>query len=238
MTDRHYNDDEVAAILGAAAEDSQSRTLPDGLAEGLTLRDLQAVAREAGISADAVARAAQSLDRQSAPPAAAQTFLGFPIGVERTVPLQRSLTDEEWELLVVELRQTFRARGTVRVQGSMREWSNGRLHAFLEPTRTGAQLRLTTLKEEAYVSVAGGVVAGGMSALVGAMAEMKGTLSLVVPLVATLATVGAALIANGTLRLPAWARRRQRQFDSIADRVALATQSGRSAPALPADSSG
>src|SRR2546430_5906981 len=36
-----------------------------------------------------------------------RTFLGLRIGVARTVNLNRRLTDEEWERLVVQLREVF-----------------------------------------------------------------------------------------------------------------------------------
>lgn len=45
MTNRHYTDDEVAALFRVAAEGSESRTAPSGHADGLTLPDLQSIAR-------------------------------------------------------------------------------------------------------------------------------------------------------------------------------------------------
>src|SRR4029078_13202650 len=103
MSERRYDDDEVAAIFRAAAED---RRLPAGSSsgdDGLTLAELQAIGREVGISADDVASAAIALDVKGA--ATQRTVLGFPIGVARTVELNRRLSDEEWELLVVRLRE-------------------------------------------------------------------------------------------------------------------------------------
>src|SRR5258705_4298005 len=143
MPERHYSDDEVAAIFRVAAEGAESQTVAGDHADGLTLRDLEGIAREVGISPLAVARAAQALDRPSGR-VISQTFLGLPIAVERTVALDRRLTEPEWERLVVELRRVFHARGTVHADGSLRGWSNGNLHAMLEPTSTGYQLRLGT----------------------------------------------------------------------------------------------
>lgn len=223
MTDHRYNDDEVAAIFREAAEGSESHALSGGPTDGLTLHDLQEIAREVGISPDAVARAAQSLDRPHQP-TASQTFLGLPIAVERTVPLNRRLTDAEWELLVVELRKTFHARGTVRVQGSLRQWSNGNLQALLEPTPTGDQLRLGTFKGGARESVLVGTLSAAMAVVVGVLLAANGTLSHAAPGIAALATMGAVFLANGTLRLPGWARLRRRQMDSIAERLSAATQ--------------
>jgi len=229
MPDRHYNDDEVAAIFRAAAEGSESRTLPGGRADGLTLNDLQDIAREVGISPTAVSHAAQSLDhpRDAAIP---QTFLGLPIAVERTVLLDRNLTDTEWDLLTVRLREVFHARGLVRTQGSLREWSNGNLHALLEPTPTGYQLRLGTFKGNARASTAVGALMLGMAAVVGFIVAMHGTLSDVAPGIAALTTIGAALIANSALRLPSWARQRRRQMDNIAAQLTQTMQQERDTP--------
>ena len=85
MTDRHYTDDEVAAIFRVAAEGSASSAPPSGSAGGLTLRDLQGIAREVGIAPDAVAEAARSLDRPLARPAS-RTFLRF----------RRKLSSDPW----------------------------------------------------------------------------------------------------------------------------------------------
>ena len=224
MSERHYNDEEVAAIFRAATEGSESRALPDARADGLTLSDLQAIGREVGISPNAISLAAQSLGRPSGP---AHTFLGFPVGVERTVALNRRLTDTEWDLLVVELRQVFRARGTVRAEGSLREWSNGNLHALLEPTHTGYQLRLGTFKGDARASVALGGLMLGMSAVMSVMIAGGGRLADAALGIVAFASIGAAFIANGTVRLPSWARLRQQQIDGIVERLAAKTQDER-----------
>lgn len=230
MAERHYNDEEVAAIFRAATEGSESRALPDARTDGLTLRDLQAIGREVGISPNAISHAALSLDRPNEP---AHTFLGLPVGVGRTVALNRPLTDAEWDLLVVELRQVFRARGIVRTEGSLREWSNGNLHALLEPTGTGYQLRLGTFKGDARPSVALGGLMLGMSAVMSVMVAGSGRLADAALGILAFASIGAAFVANGTLRLPSWARRRQEQIDGVVERLALKTQNEREALPTP-----
>src|SRR5262249_60016969 len=123
--DRRYNDKEIAAIFRAASE-AASREEPSHdvvpADEGLTLTDLQAIGREVGIAPDAVAQAARALDTRVG--TGARTLLGLRIGVSRTVNLNRRLTDEEWERLVVQLRDVFNARGRTRADGSLRQWTN------------------------------------------------------------------------------------------------------------------
>jgi len=225
MTERRYSEDEVAAIFRAATEGAESQGVPGEHADGITLRDLQAIAREVGISPMAAERAARALEHPSAP-AVSRTLLGLPLAVERTVALPRALTDLEWERLVTELRQVFGARGTLRAHGSLREWSNGNLHALHEPTSTGGgyQLRLATMKGNARASVAAGALTLGLSAMSGIIVAAQGTLAQAGPGLVVLAIGGAALIANGALRLPSWARRRRQQMDAIAERLTAATQ--------------
>ncbi|MBK8006889.1 MAG: hypothetical protein IPK12_24285 [Gemmatimonadetes bacterium] len=110
MPDRRYSEDEVAAIFRAATElpepaDTPATGVP---AAGLTLAEVQAIGLEAGIGAEAIARAAQLV---TSPPVVSQRVLGLPFRVSHTVPLHRRLTDAEWERLVVQLREVFDARG-------------------------------------------------------------------------------------------------------------------------------
>jgi hypothetical protein len=229
MTERHYDDDEVAAIFRAAAEGaegSESRALPERRADGLTLVDLQSIGREVGISPSAIEQAARSLDRPR-DATVSRTLLGLPIGVQRTVALDRRLTDAEWELLVVELRQVFGARGTIREHGSLREWSNGNLHAYVEPTPTGHQLRLGTTKGSARASVAAGSAAVGTLVVMAAIGATNGTLAVIAPGLAALATMGVGFLATGTLGLRRWARLRSEQMDGIVERLTLATRDDR-----------
>src|SRR5471030_619631 len=147
MTDRRFNEEEVAAIFKQATESQQTpqRQLPSG--EGLTLAELQEIGRQVGIAPELVVQAASSLSQAGSP--TSRRFLGLPIGVARTIELDRKLTEDEWERLVVDLRETFDARGTVRQDGSFRQWTNGNLQALLEPTPTGQRIRLRTVKANA-----------------------------------------------------------------------------------------
>jgi hypothetical protein len=131
MPDRRYNDKEIAAIFRAATDGPAEPHPEVPRDEGLTLADLQAIGGEVGIAPEAIVRAAQGLDVRRG---ASRTFLGLPLGVARTVNLNRRLTDAEWERLVVQLREVFDARGVTRSEGSLRQWTNGNLQVLLEPT--------------------------------------------------------------------------------------------------------
>ena len=224
MTDRRFNEEEVAAILQAAAEAQYSgdRLLPSS--GGLTLAELQSIGREAGISPELIEQSAQRLRPAQQP---TRKILGLPLGVAQTVEFDRRLSDEEWERIVADLRETFEAPGVVRSQGSLRQWTNGNLQALLEPTATGQRLRMRTVKGNApYLIGLGSVV---FTAATGALATAIATAvthdtGLMVTIL-TAMTGGAGLFGTTALRLPDWARRRQHQMDEIAERAAQMARS-------------
>ncbi len=227
MTDRRYNDDEIAEIFQKASEGPQGTSLQRAGGDGLTLAQLQDIGREVGISPEAVDRAARSLDVR--PRAGSRKFLGLPIGVQRTVDLGRRLTEDEWERLVVELREVFGARGTVSGSGSFRQWTNGNLQALLEPTATGQRLRMLTTKGNLPVSIVTGAAMMSMGIVAMITAGGIGHVGTVPDLLISL--FGAGFIANSTLRLPSWARLRASQMEALTSRVALET----AAPPAPDD---
>lgn len=225
MAERRYNDTEIAAIFRAAAEEGpQSPQREVARDEGLTLAELQAIGSEVGISSDAVAQAARAVDVRLG--AASRTFLGLPIGVARTVNLNRRLTDEEWERLVVQLREVFKARGRTRSDGSLRQWTNGNLQVLLEPTETGHRLRFGTLHGGASASIGAGIAALGVTGIVAISSALGGTLGQAIPGIAVIFAAGVGMIASGALRLPRWARLRERQMEALATRMALPPDPG------------
>ncbi|HTL06042.1 MAG TPA: hypothetical protein VL241_09870 [Gemmatimonadales bacterium] len=219
MSERRYSDEEVAAIFErAAVTENTAPTLP-AESRGTTLAALQDIGREVGISPESIALAAQSLDQAGHP--AAQRFVGLPIGVGRSVELDRKLSDPEWEELVAHLRTTFRARGVVRYDGPFRQWTNGNLQALLEPTSTGHRLRLQTMKSDSRALMSGGMVltAGAAATLV--VVALTGGLGDPGPFrgIALMAAAGIALFTAGAVRLSGWARLRRAQFEEVIARL-------------------
>jgi hypothetical protein len=217
--ERRYRDDEIGAIFEAAAN---APAVPGGhapvAAQGLTLAELQEIGREVGVSPERIAASARALDH--APVAVPnRSIAGVPISAGRMVALARAPTDEEWELLVVELRETFGARGRITTQGRLREWRNGNLHACVEPTAGGWQLRLGTRKGSAPAAAgigAGATVLGGAIAL-GTLLTGAGAAEMLGPGLIWLGGVGT--LAYNAVRLPRWAGTRARQMEHIAERA-------------------
>jgi hypothetical protein len=220
MSERRYNDDEIAAIFARASEAEEDAPRRLQSAEGRTLAEVQAIASEAGIASDLVAQAARSLDQPAQP--APATFLGLPLGVARTVTLNRRLTDQEWERLVVDLRETFDARGVMRTEGSLRHWTNGNLQVLIEPDGEGQRIRFRTLHGQSRALMLGGLGLMGAAVATTMAAVLTGTMGVgeAFGQVGSLAFVGAGLFGWGALRLPGWARLRRRQMEEVSQRLA------------------
>ena len=224
MSEPRFSEEEVAAILKAAAEAqySDNPLLPSS--GGLTLSELQAIGREVGISPEMIQKSAHRL-KQVRPPT--RKLLGLPLGVAQTVEFDRRLTDREWELIVADLRETLEAKGVVRQQGSLRQWTNGNLQALLEPTPTGQRLRMRTVKGNAPGLIGAGIVVftAATAALVTAFATGVTHDTGLMASILTSMTGGAGMFGMSAGRLPGWARRRQQQMDQIAERAALLARS-------------
>lgn len=227
MNERRYTDEEVAEIFARASESERATPTRPAGGTGLSLTALQEIGREVGISPDAIGNAARSLDLGGHP--GSRTYLGLPIGVGRTIELDRPITDADWERLVGDLRDTFHARGTLRVDGSFRQWTNGNLQALVEPTAGGFRLRLQTTKGDSRRLMTAGGVLLGVAAVVGiatvavsAIASPGAGGAGAFSGIGFLSLAGLGMFAIGAVRLPAWARRRREQFDAICARLAAA----------------
>jgi hypothetical protein len=217
MDERRYEEADVARIFEAAASPRATEGRALAPASGFSLAELQAIGDEVGIAPERIAEAAAALDvRRVAAPR--RTYLGMPVSVSRTVDLPRAPTDREWDMLVAELRETFGARGKDRSTGGVRAWTNGNLHAYVEPSENGYRLRLGTTKGNAVVSSRMGL-AGLLAGLVLAILLFAEVLDEDLSALLIFAVMGAVALAFNAIRLPGWAREREEQMDHIAVRA-------------------
>jgi len=217
--ERKYRDEEVKEIFDLAIARDDIGLPAVSETGGLTLAELQEVGLEVGVEPTRIAEAALILDtRQDVRPRGMS--LGLPVSVGRTIELPRAVTDHEWDILVSVFRETFGARGRVRIHGGTREWTNGNLHAFLEPTVTGHRLRLNTHKGGARFLNRIGATGLTLGVSLAAVLLTTGSSPVVMelPLILSVLVGGGALAAN-VLRLPRWAREREVQMEDIAGRV-------------------
>lgn len=217
MTERRYSEAEVTAIFRHATEAQRSGPSPPTPTEGLTLAQLQEIGREVGIAPGLVTEAARALDGERRP--ATRRFLGLPIGVGRSMELPRRLSEAEWEHLVIDLRQTFDAHGTVRSDGPFRQWTNGNLHVLLEPSGAGHRLRLQTFKGSAFQYLTAGFATAGLSGILLVALTLLGRGGDAVPAATLMGLLGIGLAGFGALQLPGWARRRRAQMEAVTRRL-------------------
>lgn len=227
MTERRFNDTEIAAILERASKADAAAPRALDTSDGLTLTQLQEIGREVGIAPDAIREAALVVDRGGL--ATARRFVGLPLGVGRVVYLERALSDEEWDRFVVDLRETFAARGVVRRDGSLRQWTNGNLQVLVEPTANGFRVRMKTFRQQSQ-----GLMVGGLGFLAASLvtAAAGGLHSGGVFLIGEFAILGASLFAAGAARLPTWARRRRDQMEELAARLVAITGPREATPGM------
>jgi hypothetical protein len=124
---RRFDDREVALILRRAAEMQETTPAGGGSVQepGLSLADLEQVAREAGLDPTLIHRAAAELDSRPVPQARSG-FLGRPtrIDIERT--LEGEVPESEFGALVDEIRRTVGDLGNFSTLGSTLAWDSTR----------------------------------------------------------------------------------------------------------------
>lgn len=227
--ERRYDEEEVAEIFRHATRETRRPEVGPGTGDegsasspGLTLAELQDIGEEVGIGRDIVARSAAALDVGPGRVQVTRRALGVPLAVSRTTPLPRSLTDEEWSRLVLDLRETFDARGKIREEAGFREWVNGNLHAMLEPTPGGERLRIRTRRSGGEVPILGGAGMIVFAVLIAVVTFATGTpLAEVLRETGILTILGGLGVGVGTVGLKRWSDERRAQIDAVSERVAL-----------------
>ncbi|HKY97746.1 MAG TPA: hypothetical protein VJL35_07805 [Gemmatimonadaceae bacterium] len=215
MTERRYSEDEVREILSLATTGDARDQSQVAESAGLTLYDLKRIGQEVGIDPARIADAASKLDTRGTPTVVRRSF-GMPVGMSRVVDVPRSPTDREWEQLISLFRSAFGVPGVATTSGGMRQWSHGNLHVSIEPTERGEQLRLSTLKDDAILFNGLGVLLGGMGILTSAMVVASGKPEKALAAGGMFGGMAVFSFLANVLRLPGWARARQRQLEEVA----------------------
>ncbi|MFC1660120.1 hypothetical protein ACFL3S_01465 [Gemmatimonadota bacterium] len=217
--ERRFDDQEIAEILERATtrEPAPARATSG---DGLTLAELQEIGSEVGIPPERVAEAARAVASREAS-SAPRTFLGTPRSVSRIVPIDRALDDDEWTRLVVDLRETFEAVGTVRTDGPLRSWINGNLQVHVEPDGERFRVRMRTLKGEtaprAAISAAF-IFLAAIFLLLSLLGEVSSSGFLIA---AAFGLVGLGQLGYTRAMLPRWAQERASQMEGLAVRIPL-----------------
>ncbi len=119
---RRYTDKEVARIIKDASELQQVETAPESASVGLSLAELESVAREAGLDPALVRRAAANLDTRVSDVKPSRFF-----GAPRTLVLERTIDGEvpvdEYEMLALTIQRTLGGLGTASTFGRTMQWT-------------------------------------------------------------------------------------------------------------------
>jgi hypothetical protein len=237
--DRHYSEEEVRAIFQETAR--RQSALQAASSPGLTLEELQEVARNAGLDPELVAAAAAHLHEPVAP---ASRFWNLPDVVrdERVIPGE--VTDQLWEQIVDELRRTFGHSGQAGQIGRIREWSftetgsPGPVHVEVRPEGEQTRMVLTqSLAAHRKAALTATPTIAALGILMPFVALAAGGLAqwpvmLLIFLVHFLIASG---VAVGTHRAANVQHRRQRErFEKVLDRVDLLALRGGADRVVPA----
>jgi hypothetical protein len=168
---RRYNEKEVADIIKRASEFQQLESTAESTA-GMSLAELEQVAREAGLDPALVRRAATDLDTRVSDrkPSA---FIGAPthLVLERTI--DGEVPADEYETLVLEMQRELGGVGHASALGRSLVWTMQGVHhgrassRTIQVTVTPRNGRTTIRIEEPLGQLAGGLFGGLMGGLGG-----------------------------------------------------------------------
>ena len=119
---RLYDEKEVARILERATELQSDRPSPAGGRSGMSLEELESIAREVGIDPVHLKRAARELDTRTPGDDAAKGLLGGPLSLvlERTIPGE--LDESDFEPIVLEIQLHTDSHGLPSLMGRTLSW--------------------------------------------------------------------------------------------------------------------
>ena len=173
---RRFSEKEVAHIIKRASE-LQQEEAPAESATGMSLAELEQVAREAGLDPALVRRAAADLDTRVSDRAPSR-FLGAPtkLRLERTI--EGEVPANEYEPIVLEIQRVLGEVGSAATLGRSLQWTMTRMGRHRHSTRT-VQVTITprngrtTIRiEEPMMGLAGGVFGGLMGGMGGGLSGM------------------------------------------------------------------
>jgi hypothetical protein len=169
LAGRRFNEQEVAAIIKRASELQQVES-PAESTTGMSLAELEQIAREAGLDPALVRRAASDLDTRvtDRQPSA---FLGAPTALVLERTIDGEVPAEEYEAMVLEIQRELGGVGSASTLGRSLVWTMTGVDRRRVSTRTVQVTvtprngRTTIRMEEPLGQLAGGLFGGLMGGL-------------------------------------------------------------------------
>ncbi|HET6568107.1 MAG TPA: hypothetical protein VFG50_09085 [Rhodothermales bacterium] len=214
-----YGEKEISALLKRAAALQASD--PDSDRPGLSLKELEQIAAEAGIDPRFVRAAAADAGR-GAPSDIAGGLLGGPLTIEDERIFHGEVTPDQWETMVQEIRRTFGQGGTASQVGHSLEWNGEQRRHFRQPFvtvsprngRTRVQITQRQGKGAFLFYYLAGWIAAGAAGITLSALHMAPA--------AEAAIVGSGVLAYGALLRLAfgqWTREQKHHIKILMDRL-------------------
>ncbi len=142
---RLFSEKDVSRVLKRATELQEAEGPAAGAADvaGLSLEDLQQIAAEVGIDPHHLAAAVAELDQEDG---TADRFhwLGAPTSLELDRVFEGEVSEDQWEKMVEEIRESFGLVGSTGHVGRSYEWTHesSEQQAHVRVTSSGGQTRV------------------------------------------------------------------------------------------------
>jgi hypothetical protein len=164
---RRFNDEEVALIIKRAAELQQTEQVAQDPSSSLSLKEVEDIAREAGIDPALIRRAANTLDQRNEVNRPSP-WVGAPTRIVYERVVDGEITSDAYEPIVNEIRRTFGDNGIPSVLGRTLAWTStqtgGRRHSRGRQIDVSVMSRggVTTIRVEEELRNVAGALFGGL----------------------------------------------------------------------------
>jgi hypothetical protein len=138
---KRYTEREFSLILSKAAELAGSSNPVGRIEDGLTLKEITSIAAEAGLDADAIARAARLIPDEGQPSVLHQV-MGGALRVRRGFDLPGELTKERAQRILNSARRAMQTHGVGDADTSGVSWSTSGGHVFVSAHGDAAETRI------------------------------------------------------------------------------------------------
>ncbi len=122
---RRYNEKEVGRIIKRATDLQESEGRANLLDRGASIGDIEQIAAEVGVDPRYIRRAVLEIDRGDDRAEEKSLLAGsVPVEIERVI--EGEVTDEQWEMIVQEIRRAQGQLGEIGKLGNSLEWTHKR----------------------------------------------------------------------------------------------------------------
>lgn len=157
---KRYTEREFSLILSKAAELAGSSNPVDRSEDGLTLKEIIAIAAEAGLDADSIARAARLIPDERQPSVLHQV-MGGPLHARRGFDLPGELTNERAQRILNLSRRVMQTHGVGDADSSGVSWSTRGGQVFVSAHGEAAETRIQVSVDH-RAALIGPIMLGGV----------------------------------------------------------------------------